>query len=129
MSVHYRNSSTQFLLMKKILQTIVLALFVAVSFGFTSPVRNGLEASFGVSESDPSQITLSLHEDFTFEYQDLSDIQQKIIVEGTYELKNNRISLAATTSTTSFHDTWKISEDGTAARSRKGLAFYTLRRQ
>ncbi len=115
--------------MKKILQTIVLALFVAVSFGFVSPEWTGLEASFGVSETDPSHISLSLHEDFTFEYQDLSDIQQKIIVEGTYELKNNRISLTATNSTASFHNTWKISEDGTAARSRKGLTFYTLRRQ
>lgn len=115
--------------MKKTLQTIVFTLFAVISFGFVSPAGNGLEASFGVSTSDPSQITLTLHEDFTFEYQDLSDIQQQIIVEGTYELKNNRISLAATNSTTSFHDTWKISEDGTAARSRKGLAFYTLRRQ
>lgn len=115
--------------MKKILQTIVLALFVAVSFGFTSPAGNGLDVSYGVSADDPSHISLRLHEDFTFEYQDLSDTQQKIIIEGTYELKNNRVTLEALDSSISFHDTWKISEDGTAARSRKGLTFYTLRRQ
>lgn len=112
---------------KKFFLPVFLSLTVVFGVGFSH--APGLEVTYGVSAYDPSAITLTLHEDFTFEYQDLSDREAEVRVQGSYTLKKNQVLLEATDKEISFHKTWKISEDGVVARSRKGLTFYTLQKQ
>jgi len=115
--------------MKTALKLSLIASIIFICSSFTTEKSNGLDLTFGVSESDPSQIELNLDNDFTFSYQDLSATSQKIIVKGRYVVKNNKIHLIAEDDQIQFHDTWKISDDQSVARSRKGISFYTLRRK
>lgn len=115
--------------MKSIFKIAIAAFSLSICFAFTSNKNEGLNATYGVSENDPSQIELRLNDDFTFTYQDFSKSTAKIQIEGTYQIKNNKIQLIAEGEAIGFHDTWKITEDGSSAKSRKGLAFYTLRKE
>lgn len=115
--------------MKTSMKLAFVASIIFMCSSFTNVKNDGLDLTFGVSEDDPSQIELNLNKDYTFTYQDLSIATEKIMVEGTYEVKNNKIHLNANNDQTTFHDTWKISDDGTTAKSRKGITFYTLRRK
>ncbi len=112
--------------MKKTLRSIAAAALVVVSLSFTHPENKGLNITYGVSESDPSRIELSLTEDFKFTYQDFSNPNRSIEVKGTYTLKNGKVVLMADQGDARFHDRWKLSHDRMKAKARKGLAFYTL---
>ena len=105
---------------------LVLSVLMLWSTAFTLPENVGLEATYGVSESNPAHIELQLHSDFSFTYQDLSNAENPTEVRGTYQLKNNKVVLAATDSEIRFHDHWKITDSGMAAKSRKGMTFYRL---
>ena len=115
--------------MKTALKLSLIASIIFICSSFTTEKSNGLDLTFGVSENDPSQIELNLDQDFTFTYRDLSVASQKIIIKGRYAMKNNKIHLIAEDSQIQFHDTWKISNDQSVAKSRKGISFYTLRRK
>lgn len=99
---------------------------ITISFGFTSEKSKGLEVTYGVSESDPSNIELHLSSNFEFTYQDFSNPNNKIEIEGTYTLENEKIVLISNTESNKFHDKWVLTNDRTRAKSRKGLCFYTL---
>ncbi len=114
--------------MKKINRTLIALLALTLSFAFSNPANDGLDVVYGVSNSDPSQIKLTLKPDFTFEYQDFSVAENKINVHGTYLVKNNKVQLLSNKGEGKFHSNWRITEKGTAAKSRKGLTFYTLRK-
>ena len=113
---------------KPITRTPLAILAVASSLAFTPVDHEGLNATYGVPESDPSQIELSLRSDLTFTYQDLSVADAPVLVHGTYAISRNKVRLQATDTDVRFHDTWTVRENGMKATSRKGLAFYTLRR-
>ncbi|MEZ4799726.1 MAG: hypothetical protein R2809_08130 [Flavobacteriales bacterium] len=81
---------------------------------------------YGVCESDPSSITLTLNDDNTFEYQDLSIANAPIHESGTWKQHGRVVELQANDANSNFHHKWKI--DGNSAKSRKGMCFYTLRR-
>lgn len=84
--------------------------------------------TYGVCESDPSHIELKLEADNTFHYKDLSNPGSSIQVSGTWVQKGNKVILKSNQEGPSFHRTWRISEDGTIAKSRNGLSFYRLAR-
>ncbi len=109
-------------------KSAITILCLGVCFAFTT-TNDGLNATYGVSSNDPSAIELDLNSDFTFTYQDHSLKDDKVDVQGTYTLENNRVQLVSDQGRTDFHNNWKIVEDGQAAKSRKGLSFYTLRRK
>ncbi|MEX1001425.1 MAG: hypothetical protein WDZ35_04855 [Crocinitomicaceae bacterium] len=104
-------------------------LTISICFAFTSKNNDGLSVTYGVCKEDPFQIELKLNSDYTFTYQDFSIRSQKIKVQGTYQIKNNKVQLMTKDSQIEFHDKWKIVDDGTTAKSRKGLTFYTLRKK
>ena len=114
--------------MKQSIKNLTILLVVITSFSFTTINDKGLDLRFGVSNSDPSHIELKLNEDYSFSYIDLSNPKNRIDVIGTYSVMKNKIILQAEDKTASFHDHWKISDEGNTARSRKGLSFYTLRK-
>ena len=100
---------------------------LSVSFlGFTKISNLGLNATYGVSSNDPSNIALVLSEDLTYTYQDFSDPNNKISVTGTYKMKGNTVVLNSKSDSKVFHHKWKLKQGGKVATSRLGLCFYRL---
>jgi len=112
--------------MKKIIQSsLVLGiLFMLSSFSHIS--EGDVIGTYGVSKSDPSGIELIINENNRFAYKDFSNPSKQIAVTGTWEFKNGHILLTTDNSEIDFHNKWKIVQDGTVAKSRKGVSFYTL---
>jgi hypothetical protein len=112
--------------MKSILQTSLFAAILLTLSSFVNHKTADFIGVYGVSENDLSGIELTLNGDRTFTYKDFSNPSKKIDTHGNWELKNNHIRLVNFTSEYSFHSKWKIIKEGMAAKSRKGLTFYTL---
>tara|TARA_R110002049_G_scaffold219020_1_gene390738 strand:+ start:591 stop:938 length:348 start_codon:yes stop_codon:yes gene_type:complete len=112
--------------MKTSIQLSLVLLIFSLCSAFTNLKNDGLNVTYGVSKSDPSQIELKLNADYTFTYQDFSNTAQKIAVNGTYQIKNHQIQLISKDKEINYHNKWKISNDHKTAKSRKGLSFYTL---
>ncbi len=94
---------------------------------FTTKNANDFIGTYGVSASDPAQITLTIHADHTFSYQDFSTPDQKITVKGNWTLKGQKVILQDTNSAdTKFYNVWSFVENGQVAKSRRGLSFYRL---
>ncbi len=104
--------------------SLLAAFFLLSAFNYKD--GQPILGSYGVSTNDPAQIKLTLKEDGSFTYQDLSNPKQKILVNGTYTQKGNKVILKSTENTVSFHHIWTIKQDGSTAKSRKGLCFYKL---
>jgi len=112
--------------MNRILKTTLSLLFLATLFSFTTIDKESIVGVYGVCESDPSAIQLTLNDDQTFTYRDHSNPNKRIDVQGNWELKNKNVVLTNYTSDYSFHTKWKIDQDGKVAKSKKGLTWYTL---
>ena len=82
--------------------------------------------TLGVSASDPSQIKLTIREDHTFSYQDFSNPDQKLMVEGYWTKKGKKVILRSHDATVKFPDTWTISDHGQVGKARQGFCFYRL---
>lgn len=106
---------------------ISLSLLIAITlFSFTTLDKGEIVGVYGVCESNPSAIQLTLNDDQTFTYRDHSNSNKPIDVHGNWELKNNHVILTNYTTDYSFHTKWKIDQNGTVAKSRKGMTWYTL---
>jgi len=112
--------------MKKLIQTTGIAALLLSIFSFTNEAELPFVGIYGVSESDPAQIELTLNADHTFTYQDFSNPVKKIDVHGNWEVRNNRIVLKDYLYEFPFHSKWKITKNGMMAKSRKGLTYYSL---
>jgi hypothetical protein len=112
-------------IMKKL---ITLAL-IAISFttlSFVNIPTEKIAGTYGVCGTNQSTVELKLNADNTFHYIDNSNPKKKINVTGKWSMKKNRIALHGDNAEIKFHNNWKIDEQGIAAKSRKGLAFYRL---
>lgn len=105
---------------------ILMLLTTVGLISFTDKVENNFIGTYGVSDSNPSQIKLTIHADHTFTYQDFSVADNKIEASGKWTLKGNKVVLTDHNANQSFHDTWTFDQDGQVAKSRKGLCFYRL---
>jgi hypothetical protein len=103
----------------------VLTTIILMS-SFTNKHSNEFIGTYGVSASDPSQIKLTINPDRTFNYQDFSDSDKNIVVEGNWTLKGKKVVLKSNDTKTRFHDVWTFEKNGHVAKSRKGLTFYRL---
>ena len=112
--------------MNKLIKSLSLAAFLLVLMSFSQAPTYSFIGTYGVSENNPNVIELTLNEDHTFTYKDFSNPERKIDVQGSWEAKNDVITLTNYTSNFSFHNKWKIKMDGKVAKSRKGMTFYTL---
>ena len=64
--------------------SIFLAIFAIMSFKIESVEYAG---TYGVPETDPSQIELKLNTDYTFHFKDFSNSYSKIDTHGTWKVK------------------------------------------
>ena len=92
-------------LFKHYFKSLGLIGVILVLFAFTTNDPNYI-GTFGVSNDDPSEITLKIEKGGTFSYQDFSNSSKKIKVEGTWIFKNKHIVLTSTESL-KFHNKWK----------------------
>lgn len=113
--------------MKNFIKLSFVLLIISCCSAFTTIKNDGLNITYGVSDSDPSKIELKLNKNYTFTYQDLSVSSKEIKLSGTYMLKKNTVVLIPAEEEIKFHNKWKISTDKKTAKSRKWLCFYTLR--
>ena len=109
----------------KIALVLISSLFL---FAYSSPTDKGIEAIYGITSHSDSPILLTLHDDFTFSYRDLSNPNRLLRVSGTYTKTRNKIEFQVPSNSKKFHSKWRIIEGGNAAKSRSGLSFYTLRK-
>lgn len=112
--------------MKTSIKVFALVSFALLGYSFTPKETVNFIGTYGVSEQDPSQIRLTLKADNTFTYQDFSATDKKIAVNGTWQLKGNRVKLNSNTNDIRFHDTWTFVNYGNVTKSHKGLLFYRL---
>ncbi len=106
------------------LTALLITFFLLSSFTFKNP--HNFIGTFGVSDSNSSQIKLCIHSDHTFYYQDYSVSDHKISVNGRWTLKGKKLILNSNEAEVKFHNEWSLSEKGQVAKSRKGLCFYRL---
>ncbi len=111
--------------MIKYFQTLCALVAFAILTAFTTPPP-AITGTYGVSDSDPSAIRLTLNADHTFAYRDLSNPDKRIEVSGTWVLKHSKVTLKSAQNGVKFHKVWKIESDGNAAKSHKGMCFYRL---
>lgn len=119
----------EIIVMKNILRATFLVSFIVVSFAFTENHSHEFTRVYGVSADDSSQIQLVLNDDHSFTYQDFSNPDHKITVDGKWESRNNTIILSTSNTYLRFHSKWRISADGQVAKSRMGMTFYSLFRK
>lgn len=112
--------------MQKLIKSLSVAAFLLVLMSFTNAPNTDFIGTYGVSDSNPNKIELTLNADQTFTYKDFSNSEKQIDVQGNWEAKNDVIVLKNYTSAFSFHNKWKIKMDGKVAKSRKGMTFYRL---
>lgn len=112
------------------MRSVILSFVLAVGFlTFTSFSKLDNEyfvGTYGISPTNNSLIKLSIHSDFTFTYQDLTNPKNVIDVQGMWIKKGNRIVLKSSGLNDKFHNVWKFHNNGLVAKSRKGFTFYRL---
>lgn len=106
----------------------MLAAFIGILIlsSFSNNNSTSFIGTYGVSDSDPSQIKLNINANHTYTYQDFSNPNHKIDVSGTWELKGKKVVLIEPSQAVSFHSVWTFVENGNVAKSHKGLCFYRL---
>ena len=107
----------------KILTAIMAIIFLS---SFRDKLDHEFIGTYGVSDTDPSQIKLVINSDNTFYYQDFSNSSKKIIATGNWILEGKKLILKNTNSKMRFHNVWTFKENGQSAKSRKGFTFYRL---
>ena len=110
----------------KLIKAIILSAFLFTAFAFKNAPGAEIYGTYGVSKNDPAKIELKIKEDKTFSYRYFSDSNEIIEAQGEWEMKNGNIILKNYPAGLSFHTKWKITDNGTVAKSRKGLNFYRL---
>lgn len=90
------------------------------------PAKDSVVGTYSVSESDPTEIFLTLNSDHSFHFINNSNESKPLDIKGNWTLKNNAVILESEDLQGDFHKKWKISKNGTSAKSRKGFYFMTL---
>lgn len=111
--------------MKNTIKSLLFLVAVISFSSFTEISSSDFVGTYGVSENNPTGIELVLKANHTYTYKDFSNLAKPIDVKGTWEVKNQKVILICD-SNLSFHRTWRITKDGKFAKSRKGLAYYSL---
>jgi hypothetical protein len=107
--------------------SVTISMFVACLAYASNPGKSGAGV-FGVCEcmsgsSKEKLIELTLNEDLSFNYIDNSNPKAKLILNGTWAAKGNKIVLKATGYEKSFHRKWKYAKNGQCIRSRHMMNF------
>ena len=108
----------------KFLKTIFFSAFLITAFAFKNPSGSEIYGAYGISKKDSANVGLTIKEDKTFSYRYYSEKNELTETQGEWEMKNGMIILKNYPPDLSFHTKWKITDNGTVAKSRKGLNFY-----
>lgn len=111
--------------MKKSIKVLALISVVMIMSSFVKNTDQFI-GTYSVAAADLSQIKLTINADHTFYYQDLSVANKKIVVNGNWITKGNKIILKNNDLEKDFHHVWTFDKNGQVAKSRKGLTFYRL---
>jgi hypothetical protein len=114
--------------MKRSIKTLALIAVMMLLSSFAGKNSEGFTGTYGVAESDPARIILKINADHTFQYQDLSVADRKIVVSGSWIVKGRKVILKSNDSERKFHNVWTYVQNGQVAKSRRGLTFYRLGR-
>lgn len=112
--------------MKNTIKILGVLTTIFLLSSFTQKNTTNFIGTYSVSESDPSQIKLTINADHTFYYQDFSISDKKIMINGIWKLKGKKVILVDNNSDKKFHDTWIFDSNGKVAKSHKGFTFYRL---
>jgi hypothetical protein len=112
--------------MKITIKSLAVIVTAILLLSFTNKNSNNFIGTYGVSESDPSEIKLIINSDHTFNYHDYSNPNKKISVSGTWTLKGKKVLLVNSNSEKKFHTVWTFAKNGQVAKSHMGLLFYRL---
>lgn len=112
--------------MMKSMKLIIPMMAIFLLSSFSGKNLDEFIGTYSVSNSDPSQIKLTINSDHTFYYQDFSSSHKKIVVNGNWKKKGRKVVLMESNFVNSFHKIWSFAENGQIAKSRNGLTFYRL---
>lgn len=112
--------------MTKTIKLFTALMMILVLTSFTDKDAVPFVGTYGVGDSDPSQIKLVINSDHSFYYQDFSVYDKKVRVNGNWTLEGKKVVLNALGSAKKFHHLWTFEKNGLVAKSRKGLTFYRL---
>lgn len=79
---------------------------------------------FGGDGSNAPQITLN--EEGSFFYKDLTRAKNPIEASGTYSVKHDKLILSDYPTENKLQDEWNIVRDGQCLKAKQKFAFYTL---
>jgi len=103
---------------------IISLMFLVILTSFKD--RNDPKLNINFGTYGDSNIGLTLNENHTFHYTDLSNPNNKIDVKGTWEIKKDYIILNNEGAQVRFHKNWKLDNNNLCIKSRIGLNFYRL---
>jgi hypothetical protein len=112
--------------MRITIKTLTVIVTAMLLLSFTDKNSTNFIGTYGVSQSDQTEITLTINSDHTFNYQDYSNPDKKISVSGKWTLKGKKVLLENSNPEKKFHTVWTFTENGQVAKSHKGLLFYRL---
>jgi len=108
------------------LSVFTSSLLLMSSFSHARHAGDDISGHYSTSAGDPSQISLILNNDHTYSFRDYSDPTKKIDLHGRWIQKGKAVVLDPNGSSQKFHNKWKFTGNGMAARSRKGLSYYRI---
>lgn len=111
--------------MRTLIKTISASVAL-IATSFAASAKYDFVGTYGVSKEDMSRVALTINDDHTFSFRDLSNPDRKIDVKGNWELKGHKVVFSNYTSPYGFHTKWKFKDDGKVARSRRGLNYYRI---
>ncbi|MBK8487715.1 MAG: hypothetical protein IPL48_08000 [Bacteroidetes bacterium] len=112
--------------MTKSIKVLTVIATILIMSSFANKSSEMFIGTYGVSDSDPSQIKLTINSDNTFYYQDFSIPGEETNITGNWILEGKKVLLKDNNSNDKFHNVWTFIDNGTVAKSRKGLSFYRL---
>ena len=108
----------------------MILIVTAISLEAKSPSeKKPMSGVYGVCSQGTESATkteLTINDDFTFHYFDNNNPSKVLDIKGTWSMDNKTIVLKDYTSAFSIHNKWKIDNNETCLKSRRGLEYIRL---
>ncbi len=102
-------------------------LFFTLS-AFDNPEKNitDLTGTYSICSVKNYPLSLTLNQDKSFSYRDLTNPNKLIDIKGVWTFDKNTVMLVDTKGSTNFHNKLKLNKMNNGIQSRKGISFYSL---
>lgn len=108
------------------MKTTLITVLIWMLLAFAPVESPEFIGTYGASENDPAQISLTIKADHTYTYTDYSSRLNKINSTGTWSEKGQKVVLTDNNGKKNFHRIWTFHNAAKQAKSHKGMTFYTL---